>query len=386
MRILDRFQHRESLPEQALQEIKVARREIRQGRFQRSMSITAAFAAIVSGFEAFMQHERGAFSNRWMWTPVWLTPPMVLTAAAALFSKRAAETLLPVSSAASLVDGVIGFGLHLRGIRRMPGGFKLGQYNVVMGPPIFAPLLLSSVGVLGLLASLLRRERLQDFGLRNADFGTSPIQRAAAKFRQLLPAILTNPMMAASIRSPISDIRNLKSEIRDRKSEAGSQKSEIRNPTSAIRHLKSDVRHPTSDIRNVEQEVAQGRFQQGMALTSALFAILAGGEAYFEHLRGSYNQRFMWTPVWVTPPMFAAAIGAARSGRIARRVLPITSAITFLEGLMGFTLHLRGIKRMPGDTSNLRFNITMGPPLFAPLLFCAVGLLGLIASLLRRAD
>jgi L-alanine-DL-glutamate epimerase-like enolase superfamily enzyme len=37
-----------------------------------------------------------------------------------------------------------------------------------------------------------------------------------------------------------------------------------------------------------------------------------------------------WTPVWVAPPMAAACVGAALSERVARRVLPITSAVTFL--------------------------------------------------------
>jgi hypothetical protein len=42
---------------------------------------------------------------------------------------------------------------------------------------------------------------------------------------------------------------------------------------------------------------------------------------------------------------------------------------------------------MPGHFTNLRFNLVMGPPLFAPLLLCSVGLLGLIASLLKgKAD
>jgi hypothetical protein len=132
--------------------------------------------------------------------------------------------------------------------------------------------------------------------------------------------------------------------------------------------------------------VAHGRFQQGMALTSAVFAVLAGGEAYFEHLRGSFNQRWMWTPIWVTPPMVAAAIGAACSRRVAHRVLPFTSAVTLVDGLIGFGLHLRGLRRMPGGFHNLRFNITMGPPLFAPLLFCSVGLLGFVAALLRRRE
>ena len=121
-----------------------------------------------------------------------------------------------------------------------------------------------------------------------------------------------------------------------------------------------------------------------MALISASLALLAGGEAYFEHLRGSYNQRWMWTPVWVTPPMLGAAVGSMRSPRIAHRVLPVVSLVTFFDGLLGFFLHLRGIRHMPGGFSNIGFNVTMGPPLFAPLLFTAVGLLGFIASLLRR--
>lgn len=298
--------------------------EIATGRFQRSMAVVAAFSAIVSGFEAYMQHERGAFKDRWMWTPVWLTPPMVAAAGAAVASEPAARRVLPVVSAATLVDGLLGFWFHLRGVTRMPGGFRLGQYNVVMGPPIFAPLLMCTVGVLGGLASLLRRERLH---------------------------------------LPPPAVRRAADALEERRAHASE---------SVAGRLADDVRH--------------GRFQQGMALTSAAFAVLAGGEAYFEHLRGSFNRRVMWTPVWVTPPMVAAGIGAARSERVARTVLPAMSVVTFLDGVLGFVLHLRGIKRMPGHFTNLRFNLTLGPPLFAPLLFCSVGLLGLIATLLRREE
>ncbi len=317
----------DSLVARALEEARLARKEIRQGRFQRSMAVVAAFAAVVSGFEAYAQHLRGAFTHWLMWTPVALMPPMVVSAAAAIVSQRAARTILPIVSLASLLDGVVGFGFHLRGVQRMPGGLKLGQYNIVMGPPIFAPLLMSIVGILGLLASVLRRERWEDFRL--------------GRFRIYESETFARPLRAPTRRGELGELRT---------------------------------------------EISRGQFQSGMALISAFLAILSGGEAYFEHLRGSYNQSVMWTPVLLTPPMVAAAIGAAKSARVARLVLPIAAGVTFLDGVAGFMLHLRGIKRMPGGFENLDSNIPMGPPVFAPLLFSAVGLLGFVAVLLRRSE
>lgn len=140
-------------------EIEQARREIRHGRIQRTMALLTAFSAILGGGEAYSQHVRGAFDDWLMWTPVWLTPVVVLASTAAFFNHIAARTLLPLSSLAVIADGVLGFFLHLRGIGRMPGGFRAGAYNIVMGPPVLAPLLLCTVGFFGLLASALRRER-----------------------------------------------------------------------------------------------------------------------------------------------------------------------------------------------------------------------------------
>ncbi len=317
-----------SLAERLTAEAGLARREIREGRFQRTMAVMAGFAAVVSGFEAYVQHSRGAFSHRLMWTPVWLTPPTVLAALGALVSERVARTFLPAVSLVSLLDGVIGFVYHVQGIRRLPGGFQLGQYNVVMGPPIFAPLLTCATGAIGLIAGFLRREALEE------PWWVPETAPDAASWVPALPAERPEP--------------------------AGFPQRWL-------------------------VDISQGRFQRLMALVAASLAILSGGEAYFEHLRGSYNQRWMWTPVWVTPPMVLAAAGAAMSERVARVVLPVASIVTFLDGLLGFGLHLRGIKRMPGGFTNLQFNVTLGPPMFAPLLFSAVGLLGFIASLLRRS-
>jgi hypothetical protein len=46
--------------------------------------------------------------------------------------------------------------LHLRGVKQRPGGIT--RYNLESGPPVFAPLLASLVGGMGLLAAVLRRE------------------------------------------------------------------------------------------------------------------------------------------------------------------------------------------------------------------------------------
>ena len=73
-------------------------------------------------------------------------------------SKPVAKTVLPAVSALIVANGLQGFVLHARGIGQRPGGWKLARYNVEMGPPLFAPLLLTMVGGMGLLAAILRRE------------------------------------------------------------------------------------------------------------------------------------------------------------------------------------------------------------------------------------
>jgi hypothetical protein len=54
---------------------------------------------------------------------------------------------------------VQGLYLHARGISHKPGGWKNARYNMEMGPPLLAPLLVTMVGGMGLLAAILRREK-----------------------------------------------------------------------------------------------------------------------------------------------------------------------------------------------------------------------------------
>ena len=84
-----------------------------------------------------------------------------LTAAgvAGFFSRRMAKTALPIASAAIVANGLQGTYLHARGIAQKPGGWSNARYNMEMGPPLLAPLLVTMVGGMGLLAAVLRREK-----------------------------------------------------------------------------------------------------------------------------------------------------------------------------------------------------------------------------------
>jgi hypothetical protein len=133
-----------------------ARRDLATGRFERTLSaLTAAGAAVTAG-EIYLSHDKASFGNRMMWWPVMVVPAAVPAGIAAVFSRRAAKTVLPLASAAIVANGLQGTYLHWRGIAQRPGGWTL--YNMESGPPVFAPLLASMVGGMGLLAAALRRE------------------------------------------------------------------------------------------------------------------------------------------------------------------------------------------------------------------------------------
>lgn len=131
---------------------------IEHGRFERSLAGLMAASALVTGGEIFLEHDRASFGNKMMWLPVALTPLAAAAGLGGVFSRRLAKTVLPAVSAVVLANGIQGTYLHLRGIAQRPGGWDLARFNAEMGPPMFAPLLFSTVGGMGLLASILRRE------------------------------------------------------------------------------------------------------------------------------------------------------------------------------------------------------------------------------------
>jgi hypothetical protein len=132
---------------------------VQHGRFERTLSALTAAGAAVTAAEIYLEHDRASFGNLWMWAPIALGPLGVAAGVGGVVSPKAAHTALPAVSLLLVANGVQGTYLHARGVGQKPGGWRNWRYNLEMGPPLFAPLLGSMVGGMGLLAALLRRER-----------------------------------------------------------------------------------------------------------------------------------------------------------------------------------------------------------------------------------
>lgn len=304
---------------------------IREGRFQRSLALLTAASSIISGLEVAYEHYRGSYSRRVMYTPVILSGMLAAAAVAAFFSRSAARTVLRLTALVTLADAGVGFYFHVRGIARKPGGWRLPMTNMIMGPPVFAPLLFGTSAYLGLIASYLQREDASSINHGGSGHGASG-EAGRHWVARLLPA------------------------------RAG------------------------RELITLEQDVREGRFQKHVAVLTAISALLSGFEAYYSHYKNNFRYKVQWSPVILAPLLAGAAFGSLNSRRLATTALPALSAAASLDAGVGFFYHARGVLRRPGGRKHLLYNILYGPPIFAPLLFGAAGMLGILASLLRRKN
>ena len=135
-------------------------------------------------------------------------------------------------------------------------------------------------------------------------------------------------------------------------------------------------------VRNIER----GRFERMLSGITAFGALMVCAEVYYEHYKGSFGNKVMWTPILVTPPLLAASVAGVFSRTAAKTFLPAAALVYALVGGIGLFFHTRGIVRKPGGLHYAWYNITMGPPPMAPALFAMVGGMGILASLLRREE
>jgi hypothetical protein len=313
------------IPRELLQEGEIIDQHLREGRFQRSLALIAGLSGLLGGMEVTTQHVQGSYGQRVMYSPVVLSPLVFVAGVWGFFSRRIARTLLPVASLALLLDGALGFIFHIRGVARKPGGWRIPVFNVVMGPPLFAPLLLGIGGFLGLIASFLRRE-------------DNP--------QHLLGGILSRPHVP--------------------------------------RWLSWLPRGLTREGLTLEQDVREGRFQRTLAGATAVSAVLNGMESLYSHYKNNFRYQVQWLPIVLSPIIAVVGVAAIFNRAVARTQLPLVSLAAIATGLTGFFYHVRGVSRMAGGLKLPLYNIIYGPPVFAPLLYAATGFLGMLASLLRR--
>jgi hypothetical protein len=134
-------------------------RDVKAGRMQRMLAAATALSAPPLAFEIYLEHYKGSFGDKWMWTPIALTPPLTAAGVAGFVSERAARRALPLVGALYFLDGLVGIVTHVQGVRKRPGGFGEPTYNMVMGPPLLAPGSLCMVGGMAILAALVKREK-----------------------------------------------------------------------------------------------------------------------------------------------------------------------------------------------------------------------------------
>jgi hypothetical protein len=137
-------------------------------------------------------------------------------------------------------------------------------------------------------------------------------------------------------------------------------------------------------IRRLLSNIRDGRVQRLLAATTAMSAPALGAEIYFEHYKGSFGDKWMWTPLILTPPLTAAGIAGYASEKAAKTALPLVSALYFLDGLAGIVTHVQGVRKRPGGLKEAHYNLVMGPPLLAPGSLCLVGALGIAAAIVKR--
>ena len=66
---------------------------IREGRVQKLLAATTALSVPALGAEIYFEHCKGSFGDRWMWTPLVLTPPLTVAGVAGFASERAAYSI-----------------------------------------------------------------------------------------------------------------------------------------------------------------------------------------------------------------------------------------------------------------------------------------------------
>ena len=91
------------------------------------------------------------------------------------------------------------------------------------------------------------------------------------------------------------------------------------------------ILHPAEQLKFWENRIREGRFQRSLALLTAATSVFSGLEVAYEHYRGSYSRRVMYTPVILSGVLAIAGIAAFFSRRVARTILRLAAVVTLVD-------------------------------------------------------
>ena len=77
-----------------------------------------------------------------------------------------------------------------------------------------------------------------------------------------------------------------------------------------MREGKIEILHPFDEIKTLENRIREGRFQRSLALLTAATSVFSGLEVAYEHYRGSYSRRVMYTPFILSVVLASACVSA----------------------------------------------------------------------------
>ena len=117
-----------------------------------ALFVLIAVALTGAVLQAGILHYRGAFNNPAMYAP--LTAPLLAAAAsawAAVAPNGGALFALTALLWLTFLIGFAGLGMHLRGLGRQMGGLYVFLFNLLEGPPAWAPALFAGFAAVGLV-------------------------------------------------------------------------------------------------------------------------------------------------------------------------------------------------------------------------------------------
>ncbi len=130
-------------------------KQLQRTRAARQLNLSSAVLAFSVLADSAVEHYRGSFQNRAMYTPLGVaTLTLGASLLGALDVRPRRHSTRDVVYAAAALTGIVGFGFHCYNIGKRPGG--LSWLNLFYGAPIGAPVALVLAGLLGRSAESTR--------------------------------------------------------------------------------------------------------------------------------------------------------------------------------------------------------------------------------------